>query len=52
MSDGTATEPVDFVEHVVRTHMAPVTGLEEEVALILSGLAGSTTADSDDREPG
>ena len=28
-------EPVDVVEQVLRTHVAPVTGLEEEVALIL-----------------
>ena len=39
MTDGTATEPElkDVVELVVRTHVAPVTGLEEEVALILFG---------------
>ena len=39
MTDGTATEAEleDVVELVVRTHMAPVTGLEEEVALILCG---------------
>ena len=42
MTDGTATEAEleDVVELVLRTHVAPVTGLEEEVAAILGGTGG------------
>ena len=42
MTDGTATvgELEDVVELVLRTHVAPVTGLEEEVAAILGGIGG------------
>jgi hypothetical protein len=60
MSDRTATAPrqasrrdrlsesADVIERVLLTHLAPVTGLEEEVALILRGCTG----DSEDRERG
>jgi hypothetical protein len=64
MSDGAATgpdqackrdrlsQPVDVVAQVVRTHMAPVTGLEEEVARILFERPGWMTNDSEDCEGG
>jgi hypothetical protein len=64
MSDATPTEPdqpsdrdrlcstMDAVERVLRTHVAPVTGFEEEVALLLAGCDYSMTGSSGDREPG
>jgi hypothetical protein len=59
MSEGTATElsrtcewdhlpePEDPVERVLRTHVAPVTGLEEEVARILSGSSSGVSEESE-----
>jgi hypothetical protein len=64
MSDHTATgqyrpserdrlaEPVDAVVRVLRTHIAPVTGLEEEVALILFGRPGWMMHGCEERERG
>jgi hypothetical protein len=52
MSDQTeSNEPADVVERVLRTHMAPVPGLEEEVAFALRGQPCEAMVASDDREP-
>lgn len=42
--------PQAAIDLVVRTHMAPVTGLEREVAILVLGRAGSLTDPARDRE--
>jgi hypothetical protein len=47
-----AAGPEDPIERVLKTHIAPVTGLEREVALILFGRRGWMSPGYEDGERG